>query len=160
MNQIIWQQSQVVSWCQLLLNSYSHFLGKELIERQETPEAQSQLLFESSFVVLSHGNEADPIYNYGNQIALDLWEINWENLIKMPSRLSAEQVLREEREKVLAITAKQGYITDYQCIRISKQGKRYQINDITIWNILDQTGNYLGQGATFSQWSRINDSAD
>jgi hypothetical protein len=155
MSQLIWKQPQIINWCQLLLNSYHHFLGKDLIERKGTPEEQSQLVFESPFVVLSHGNEVDPIYNYANQMGLDLWEISWEDLIKMPSRLSAETILREEREQILNATAKHGYFTNYQCIRISKGGKRYQIKGLDLWNILDQEGVYLGQAATFSQWEII-----
>lgn len=155
MTEAIWQKPEIITWNQLLLNSYKKLLGSELIERQGTPEAQAKELFFAPFVVASHGREADPIYNYGNQVLLDLWERDWEDLLKMPSRLSAEPILREERQKILEATATQGYFKDYQCMRISRTGKRYQIADITLWNILDEPGNYCGQAATFSQWSLI-----
>lgn len=39
---------------------------------------------------MSHGLEVDPVFNYANQCALDLFEMTWEDFIKLPSRLSAE----------------------------------------------------------------------
>ena len=53
------------------------------------------------FVVASHGLQDDPILNYGNQVALDLWEMNWEQFTQTPSRLTAEPVNREERARML-----------------------------------------------------------
>lgn len=74
-------------------------------------------------------------------------------MIKTPSRLSAEPNLREERQNSLEKTTTQGYLKNYQCVRISRNGKRYKIEDITIWNLQDSQGNYCGQAATFSNWS-------
>ena len=157
MTEAIWQKSEIIAWNQLLLDSHKKLLGSELIPRRGTPEEQAKALFFTPFVVASHGRESDPIYNYGNQVLLDLWERDWEDLLKMPSRLSAEPILQEERQKILEATATQGYLKDYQCLRISRTGKRYKIADVTLWNILDQSGNYCGQAATFSQWDLIRD---
>ena len=35
-------------------------------------------MFRVPFTVASHGMEPDPVLNYGNQVALDLWEMSWE----------------------------------------------------------------------------------
>lgn len=158
MNKIeIWQQPEIINWTQILLNSYQQLLGQNLIEPTLSQEEQSKTLFFAPFVVLSHGTQSDPIYNYGNQIALELWERNWDELIKMPSRLSAEKVLREERQTLLDQANSQGFITNYQGIRISKTGKRYKINDVILWNLTDQNNQYCGQAATFSQWNLLNE---
>lgn len=153
MNQEIWKQPEIVAWSQCLLDSYKNLLGSELIDRTGTFQEQAKALFFAPFVVLSHGTETDPIYNYGNQIALALWERDWTDLLKMPSRLSAEQILQEERQRILEATVTQGYLKDYQCVRISRTGKRYKIADVTLWNVIDSQGKYCGQSATFSQWS-------
>jgi hypothetical protein len=40
------------------------------------------------FGILSHGIQADPIYNYGNAASLSLFEQTIENLCQTPSRYS------------------------------------------------------------------------
>lgn len=155
-NQNIWQNQEVIAWTQIILNSYQKLLGKDLIDRQVSEEEQAKNLFFSSFAVLSHGTQSDPIYNYGNQIALQLWERDWDELMKMPSCLSVEVILREDRQKILEATQKQGFIENFQGIRLSKTGKRYKINDITLWNLIDEHDCYCGQAATFSQWELLN----
>ncbi len=149
----VWRQPEVIIWSQLLLDSYEKLLEHQLIERKGNAEEQAKALFFAPFVVVSHGKEADPIFNYGNQVLLDLWERGWDDLTKTPSRLSAEPILREERQRILETTATQGYLENYQCVRISRTGKRYKIEDMTLWNVLDNRDKYCGQAATFSQWS-------
>lgn len=156
MNQEIWQNLEIINWTQILLNSYQNLLGKDLIDRNISVEEQAKRLFLAPFVVLSHGRESDPIYNYGNKIVLELWERDWDDLTKMPSRLSAEKMLRKERQQLLDQANNKGYITNYQGIRISKTGKRYQIKDVILWNLIDENNQYCGQGATFSQWILLN----
>ncbi len=70
----IWTSPPLVNWCQLLLDSFRRWTGCELLERAGTAEDQARALFAAPFVVVSHGTEDDPILNYGNQAALDLWE--------------------------------------------------------------------------------------
>ncbi|MGB3404303.1 MAG: MEKHLA domain-containing protein [Microcoleaceae cyanobacterium] len=151
-----WKQPKIITWSQIILDNYRNSLGDELIERKGNTEEQAKALFFTPFAVASHGTEADPIYNYGNQVILDLWERSWDEMIKTPSRLSAEPNLREERQNSLDQTTSQGYLKNYQCVRISRTGQRYKIEDITIWNLEDEQGNYCGQAATFSNWSVLN----
>ncbi len=155
MPQEIWQQQQIITWSQILLDSFSHLFSSELIARNGTPIEQAKSLFFAPFVVVSHGTEADPILNYGNKIALELWEMNWSDFTQTPSRLTAEPINREERQKMLQQAAKKGYIDNYSGIRISSTGQRFLINQGTIWNLSDQHNNNCGQAATFSQWKMI-----
>jgi hypothetical protein len=101
---------------------------------------------------VSHGNQPDPILNYGNQTALNLWQIGIPTLLKTPSRLTAEPVHRDERARLLERTARDGYVDDYQGIRVATTGRRFRINQALVWNLVDQNGNHVGQGATFSEW--------
>ncbi|MCA9481278.1 MAG: MEKHLA domain-containing protein, partial [Nitrospira sp.] len=140
-------------WTQWLLNSYAKFLNQDLISRQGTDLEQAERLFKSPFVVASHGLEDDPILNYGNQAALDLWEMDWEQFTHTPSRLTAEPVNREKRARMLEQAKTQGYISDYQGVRISRTGKRFLVERATVWNIHQLDGTPLGQAATFSSWT-------
>lgn len=150
-----WQNSWSIEWSQLLLNSYAHLVKQELIQRTGTPLEQAERLFQSPFVVASHGTQDDPILNYGNKVALDLWEMDWEQFTHTPSRLTAEPVNRKERARMLEQARTQGYISDYRGVRISRTGKRFVVEQATVWNIQQPDGTPLGQGATFSEWTYL-----
>ena len=105
---------------------------------------------EAPFVIVSHGTEADPVLNYGNRAALDLWEMTWEQLTSTPSRLTAEPMNREERARMLAVAATQGYFTGYRGVRISATGKRFLVEDATVWNVVDASGILAAVAAMFA----------
>ena len=149
----VWMDSAVAQWTQRLLDSYRHWIGRELIARQSEPTSQARALFESPIVVVSHGTGVDPIFNYGNQTALDLWEMTWEQLIKTPSRLTAEPVNRAEREWMLEQARVRGFIDTYRGIRISGTGRRFLVENALIWNVLDAGFRRIGQAATFAHWT-------
>ncbi len=147
-----WQDPVIQEWTQRLLDSYRHWTNRDLLERTGRLELQSQALFEWPAVVVSHGMEVDPILNYGNRTALDLWEISWDELVKTPSRLTAEPVNRAERERMLELAKTRGYIDTYRGVRITKTGKRFLVENALIWNVLDPAGKQVGQAATFARW--------
>jgi hypothetical protein len=148
-----WMDPAVVQWTQRLLDSYRHWMGRDLIVRNGEPECQARALFECPVVVVSHGIEADPILNYGNQTALDLWDMTWQQLITTPSRLTAEPVDRAEREWMLEQARVRGFIDTYRGIRISGTGRRFLIENALIWNVLDAGHQRIGQAAAFSHWT-------
>lgn len=137
---------------QLIANSYKQLTGHDLI----APGSDiASAMWELPQVILAHGTEADPIFFYGNRRALELFELTPSQIIRMPSRLSAEPLLREAREKLLQRVAQHGFIDDYEGVRISSSGKRFKIKRATVWNLIDEQGHVHGQAATFSQWERL-----
>ena len=148
----IWEKPWVQDWTQYVLDSYIRLVKQKLIIREGTLQEQAERLFNSTFVVASHGLQDDPILNYGNQAALDLWEMDWEQFTQTPSRLTAEPVNRDERARMLEQAQTYGYISDYRGIRISRSGKRFLVERATVWNIHKSDGTPLGQAATFSDW--------
>ncbi|MGD1922010.1 MAG: MEKHLA domain-containing protein [Pleurocapsa sp.] len=151
-NSYIWRQPEIVRWSQIILDSYQQLLNKKIIDSNNNPGEISQALFNAPFVVVSHGIQADPIFNYGNQAALKLWSISWDRLIQTPSRLSAEPANRATRSSMLEQAATKGYIDNYQGVRITTTGKRFLIDQAIIWNLTDESGEKCGQAATFSNW--------
>lgn len=151
----LWAQPHMMAWSQCLLDSFHRWTGRELLPRDGSPEDQARALFRAPFVVVSHGREADPVLNYGNRAALDLWEMTWEQLTRTPSRLTAEPMNREERARMLAVAAAQGYFAGYRGVRISATGKRFLVEDATVWNVVDASGLLIGQAATFARWTLI-----
>jgi hypothetical protein len=148
----IWANSAIMEWSQLLLNSFRHWTGRELLERVGDRAYQAHALFLSPIVVISHGMEEDPLLNYGNQVALELWEMSWEDLTRTPSRLTAEPTNRAEREWMLEQAKNHGYIDTYRGVRISATGRRFLVENALIWNVADAEGLRIGQAATFSTW--------
>ncbi|MEB3341686.1 MEKHLA domain-containing protein [Okeania sp.] len=150
-----WKQETIIRHTQRLLLSYKYWTGKSLLDTDGTPELIAQALWEAPFIVFSHGMESDPIYNYGNRKALDLWEVDWEQLTQMPSRYSAEPMEQEERVRVLNEVTSNGYISNVGGVRVSRSGKRIRVSNFTIWNLLDENQQKCGQAATFNEWEYI-----
>jgi hypothetical protein len=148
-----WSHPTAVGWAQLLLDSFRHWTGRELIDRMADPMVQAHMLFVAPVVIVSHGTEDDPILNYGNQLALELWETSWDELVKTPSRLTAETVNRAEREWMLEQARSRGYIENYRGVRISCNGRRFLVERATVWNVIEASGRRVGQAATFSSWT-------
>lgn len=144
-----------VDHVQLLLDSFARLLCRQLVARHGSANEQAEQLFQAPFVVVSHGTEADPVLNYGNAAALALWEMNWDELTRTPSRLTAEPVHRDERARLLARTREHGFVDDYSGIRISKTGRRFRIEQAIVWNLTDENGVHHGQAATFDRWTEI-----
>jgi hypothetical protein len=139
----------------LLAESYRLWTGRALIADVVDPVQRAQQLYDAPWVVASHGTEADPIFNYGNRMALTLWETTWEAFTTMPSRLSAEPMAQEERRAFLARVGAHGFIDDYSGIRISTRGRRFHIRRATVWNVIDVRGDYRGQAVVFRDWEYL-----
>jgi len=151
----LWLNDSILSWIALVLDSYAQWTNVELVDRTGTRHEQAQRLFSAPFVVASHGIEADPILNYGNAQALRLWEMSWEEFVTTPSRVTAEPVNQAERARMLQHASTQGLIRDYRGVRISRTGKRFLVEQATVWNVLDRNQNTVGQAATFSTWTPL-----
>jgi hypothetical protein len=145
----------LVEQIELLRSSFHHYTGKDLIDPAFSPVAAAKAIFDAPFIVVSHDRSTDPIFNYGNQIALDLFEMTWTEFTSLPSRQSAEPLNQAERAKLLAQVSSQGFIANYAGVRISKSGRRFRIEQATVWNLLDHQGDYRGQAAVFSQWKYL-----
>ena len=139
---------------QFLLNSFKQFTGEELIERND-PESDMKRIENADFVLVSHNREEDPLLNYGNKAALNLWEMKWQDFVKTPSRKTAEPELRSDRAQMLAIAMEKGYVNNYSGIRITSTGRRFRITKAIIWNVIDANGSPIAQAAFFKNWEYL-----
>jgi hypothetical protein len=153
-----WQDPKVKEHTQLLLFSYQYWLRKPLLELdKQNPAAIAKHLFFAPFVVVSHGTQKDPIFNYGNQKGLDLWEMTWEEFTQMPSRKTVAPVEEKERNQLLNQTHKRGYVDNYSGVRQTKTGKQFRFENIVLWDVVDATINYRGQAAIFYDYVYLRD---
>ncbi len=143
----------LASHARLLASSFQSLTGQSLIDTASSNLVTA--LDTAPAVIVSHGPQADPIFNYANQQALQLFEMDWETFTRLPSRYSAEAPQRDERERLLREVSAHGFIKNYAGIRIAASGRRFAIHNAIVWNLLDDKGIYHGQAATFSDWEYL-----
>lgn len=136
----------------LLRYSYHYWTGLHLIEAGLD---QVAALRDLPLALVSHDTAADPIFNYANNAALQLFEMDWDSFTQLPSRLSAETVNQEKRGKALEEVARQGYTQGYAGIRIARSGRRFWIRDTTIWNVVSPEGVFMGQAALIGRTEAV-----
>jgi len=136
----------------LIRHSYQHWLLTELISESTSELDFAKRLFEADFALVTHNTKDEPIFNYANKKALELFEFNWQDFTCLPSKNSAEPVNQGERERLLAVVTKNGYIDNYEGIRLSSTGKRFVIKNAIVWNLINKHQVYQGQAACFNQW--------
>jgi hypothetical protein len=125
-----------------------------LLRRPLLPDGAdiARRLYHAPFVVLAHDTAPDPVFFYANLAAQQLFEMSWRELVRLPSRRSAEPLAREERQHLLDRVARDGCIDDYAGVRVAASGRRFRIAGATVWNLLDADGRAVGQAAAFSDW--------
>ena len=133
----------------LIVDSFQRLTGKSLIADAPTEIALREAIWNAPRAIVAHGTEDDPIFFYGNRLALEMFEMNFEEFSRLPSRLSAEPLAQEARERLLEKVTRQGYVDSYSGVRIAKSGRRFVITDCTVWNLADKRGNHQGQAAVF-----------
>ena len=141
----------------VLLESHQRAFSSPLIASAQSSRSDSkrllcQNLFACGFPVLAHGAGQDPKLSYANAAALQLWETRWDELIGMPSRLTAPETERAERSSALGQAKRLDAVQNYRGIRISRKGRRFMINKARIWTLWDAEERVCGQAACFSDW--------
>lgn len=139
----------------LLCESYRQWTGMRLIDADPASAEAVDELLHAPFAVVSHNTMDDPVFNYANLEALKLFGMSREEMLGLPSRLSAEPVAREERNDLLDRVTRHGYVDDYSGIRISRDGLRFIIRNAVVWNVIDERGGYKGQAALIRDWAPV-----
>lgn len=137
----------------LVAESYRRLTGRDLVSPAAADVAEA--LWQAPRVIVAHGTEPDPIFFFGNALALDRFETGFDAFAAMPSRLSAEPIERSERQALLDAVTRDGSIDDYAGVRISATGRRFRIEQATVWNLIDAHGAVHGQAATFDRWTEL-----
>lgn len=134
----------------LLVSSYRRLTGKVLIGKVPADAEALQLaLWNAPRAIVAHGTEDDSVFFYGNRLALQLFDMSFNEFVRLPSRFSAEPLARKERARLLEKVTQQGYVDNYSGMRIAGSGKRFMIENGTVWNLADADGVHHGQAAVF-----------
>jgi PAS domain-containing protein len=136
----------------LLTGSYKRLVGAPLVP----PGKDAGWLYaDAPFAVVAHDADADPKFVYANKAAQACFDYSWEEMIGLPSRLSAEAPERAERQTLLDAVAQKGFMTGYSGIRVAKSGRRFLIENGVVWELIDRNGARHGQAATFPSWRNL-----
>ena len=139
-----------------ILDSYARRIGRELLHRSGDLLDDAKRLLAYEAIVLSHDAGVDLRFVYASSAAASLWRISVEDMIGMPSRLSAPADAREDRARMLSDASRDGVLSGYSGERVARDGTRFQIMDATLWTV-DGYPDGPGQAVVFSRWEPIDD---
>lgn len=108
-------------------------------------------MMSSPAVILCHDGGDDPRFIYANKAAAALWRMGIDDIIGMPSRLTAPPELRTERSQALAQVASDGVLFGYSGERVTAEGTRFVIEGATLWTV-DLPDGASGQAVVFDTW--------
>lgn len=141
-------------FCALLLDNHQKLVGTRLEPEGMSPEETARWLYhDAPFGVLAHDASADPVFVYANEAAQRAFGYDWAEFTALPSRRSAGPQDRAERQALLEGVARDGFVTGYRGLRVAKSGAYFWIEDVTVWNLLDDTGTHVGQAATYGRFT-------
>ncbi|EGF89906.1 MEKHLA domain protein [Asticcacaulis biprosthecium C19] len=144
---------EVQAYNQLMAFSFHKFTGQPIANGAELALA----MWHAPQAIVSHGTQADPIFRYANARALALWEMDWAAFTRLPSRLSAETTpdIQSDRNALLQAALAKGWVDTYSGVRVSSTGKRFEIRDTVLWNVVDEAGVRHGQAAFIRDWRHL-----
>jgi PAS domain-containing protein len=134
----------------LLAASYATLVGGALVPDGADTAAW---LYEAPFGLLAHDTAPDPVFVYANRTAQERFGYPWAEFVGLPSRLSAGEEDRAARAALLDAVQRQGYTDDYRGLRVAKSGRRFWIDDVTVWNLVTPESGRVGQAALIRRWS-------
>lgn len=132
----------------LIAASFARLAGRPLVDAGDLEQA----LWHAPHAIVAHGTEPEPLFFYGNRVALALFAMPAADFIGLPSRRSAEPADRADRERMFARLETGDMIDDYSAVRVSADGRRFAIEHAYVWNLVDERGTRHGQAASFAEW--------
>ncbi|MCJ2033428.1 MEKHLA domain-containing protein [Methylobacterium sp. J-068] len=133
----------------LVVGSHMRVVGAPLVNATR----DAAWLYEAApFALLAHDGGADPRFTYANRTAQACFEYAWDEIVGLPSRLSAEAPERAARQRLLDAVGRDGFATGYRGVRVAKSGRRFWIEDGVVWQLRRPDGSVAGQAATFAAW--------
>lgn len=137
-----------------VIDSYFRATGKPIFPPEANVEIASaaKSLFEAPFVLVSHGTEEDPIFNYGNANALKVFEADWEALMRTPSRAVAPEEQLAARAALLD-GAGQGVVELKGLVQQSLKGRMILLKEGISWTLKNLEGETFGQAVLCRDWA-------
>lgn len=138
----------------LLLHSWQNRLGTSLSPSGLDVRAAARWIYEDApFCLLVHNTSSDPRFVYANLTAQACFEYDWDAITRLPSRMSADISDQPQRQGFVDTVSRQGFATGYRGLRVSRSGRRFWIEDVTMWQLTDASDTLRGQAAVYARWT-------
>ncbi len=150
-----WVSQKILNILDLITTSYEDTFQEPILTSIESYESnidKGKALFNMRNPLIAHNHTKIPCLIYANAAALSLWNYEWNQMIGMPSHLTAPKNKRKQRQEILEKSLKLDKIIGYEGIRVDSNGKLFSIKNTKIWTILDKDNCVYGQAATFNNW--------
>lgn len=130
-------------------NCFYQLSGKYLPSPPHIDNRYEWLHEEAPYSILAHNADPDPHFIYVNKYALSCFKYTNEEMLSIPSRLSAGERDRAERQRLLEIVTKDEIAYGYEGLRVDKYGSYFPIYNGIVWQLKDVDNQIYGQGALF-----------
>ena len=128
---------------------YKMMSGRPLPGPDRITDREWWLHYTAPYSILAHNGGADPHFIYANEFALRCFKYSREEMLSLPSRLSAAAPDQQERQKMLSGLASKGIVHGYSGVRVTRQGASFSIHNGVIWQLKNDDGTLWGQAAFF-----------
>ncbi len=145
-----YENSKVITWCGWLTDSFNALGLEQKLHVGLKGQDLARTLYEDGRVILSHEYLDIPRFCFANAKAQEQFGYNWNEFQGMDSRLSAQADDVAAREELLKRAAEEGYIDNYEGVRIRKDKTKFHVTDVILWNVLNEREKVVGQAAIFS----------
>lgn len=141
--------TQMECLTQTINDHYRQFTGTDLPSPEKVHDLVQWLDNDAPYSLLAHRMDGDPCFIYANQCALDCFKYNATEIVGLPSRFSAPEDGRAERQQLLERVLRDGIAYPYSGVRIDKHGELFTIYDGVVWQLRNIDGQPWGQAALF-----------
>lgn len=138
-------------WLRCVSDSLEQYYGKSLYDELSV-SGPGAIHNNERYVVISHGTQDDPVYNYGNKAGLLFFGYPEHEFVQLPSRYSAPSgALRQDRSQIVQHVLDHGWTIIDEAIRQNKARESFRVRRILYFNVNDDDGKRIGQAATFDR---------
>lgn len=139
-----------------VLDSLARVAGRDLVrEERLDPNALGRCVYFGNFALLTHRGDDQAMLNYGNLFGQNLWECDWEELTSAPSSATAPEEDHQTRDQLMDQVSRNNFVSGYEGRRVSFKGRLFLIQDVTVWRLLDASGDSFGVGAIFRRYRHL-----
>ena len=103
--------------------------------------------------IASH--DTNGFFNYLNKAALSLFKVTKDQVIGRSTTMTAPKSEQKQRNELLNQVNSHGFIDNYKGIRVSSDGELFQIEDATIWNVIDKNSHKIGQAVIIYKSNKL-----
>lgn len=137
-----------------LIDQSFFFLSDQLLPTPKEIKEMDRLEWlhnRAPYAIVAQNNKEVPNFIYANKFAMSCFKYSEEEMLSLPSYLSAAPDAQAERNKLLEQVQLNSIAYHYSGIRLTKFNEPFTINDGIIWKIFEHGnhGKIIGQAALF-----------